>query len=471
MSNRSPDRAGREGAAAHAAPVDGLASAAGAAFAAMPLGCVIIAPDLTIADWNPAATRILGFSRAEVVGRPPFGLFVPKALRDATRNFLAGMETDASVRSWTYVNRTRDGREVQCEWQNVALRGPDGRFIGTLGTFADVTLRERSQRRLEESEAKFRSLVEQSLAGMYMIDGERVAYVNQRGAEILGYAPEEAIGRRFIEAIDERDKDSVVAQFALRTAGVKSKAGYTVRAVRKDGAPVIIGITSALVSVDGAPAIIGILQDVTEHEQAKQRILDHARQLEDAMLGTIGAVTAMIEQRDPYTAGHERHVSALGEAIGRELGLSSAQCRGLQIAGTVHDIGKNAISVEILNKNTRLTDAEFALIKEHSQAGYDVLRDIEFPWPVAEAVLQHHERLDGSGYPRGLAAEQIIPEARIIAVADVVESMATHRPYRSALGLDKALEEITQFRGARYDADVVDACVPLFRDKEYRLDA
>jgi PAS domain S-box-containing protein len=308
------------------------------------------------------------------------------------------------------------------------------------------------------------------MAGIYMLDGERVAYVNQRGAEILGYTRDEALGMRFIEAIDERDRDHVVAQFALRTAGVKSKAGYTVRAVRKDGAPVVLGITSALVTVDGAPTIMGMLQDLTEHEQSKQRILDHARQLEDAMLGTIGAVTAMIEQRDPYTAGHERHVSALGEAIGREMGLSSEQCRGLQIAGTVHDIGKNAISVEILNKNTRLTDAEFALIKAHSQAGYEVLKEIEFPWPVAEAVLQHHERLDGSGYPRGLSGDQIIPEARIIAVADVVESMATHRPYRSALGLDMALEEITQFRGARYDAAAVDACLTLFREKEYRLD-
>jgi PAS domain S-box-containing protein/putative nucleotidyltransferase with HDIG domain len=180
--------------------------------------------------------------------------------------------------------------------------------------------------------------------------------------------------------------------------------------------------------------------------------------------GTIEALAGTAEMRDPYTAGHQRRVSQLASAIAREMGLAEKTVEGLRVSGLLHDVGKVSVPAEILSKPGALTTNEFSLVKEHVRAGFDILKGIVFPWPVAEMVLQHHERLDGSGYPRGLKGEAICLEARILAVADVVEAMASHRPYRPALKVDAALQEIREHRGKLYDSDVVKACVQLFAD-------
>jgi HD-GYP domain-containing protein (c-di-GMP phosphodiesterase class II) len=175
--------------------------------------------------------------------------------------------------------------------------------------------------------------------------------------------------------------------------------------------------------------------------------------------------------RDPYTAGHERRVAEIAVAIGAELGFDSRRLEGLRVAGYLHDIGKITIPSEILSKPGRLTAIEFKLIQGHPQASHDVLKAVEFPWPVAGVALQHHERIDGSGYPQGLKGEAILFEARIMAVADVVEAMSSHRPYRPGLGIDKALAEIERGRGTVYDANVADACARLFGEKGYSIPA
>jgi putative nucleotidyltransferase with HDIG domain len=184
---------------------------------------------------------------------------------------------------------------------------------------------------------------------------------------------------------------------------------------------------------------------------------------------TLQAISVMLEKRDPYTSGHQQRVADLAERIALEMGLSKEQAHGIHLAGLVHDIGKIQVPSEVLNKPGALTDIEFNLIKVHPQTGYDILKGIKFPWPIATAVLQHHERLDGKGYPQGLKGEQIIIEARIIAVADVVEAMSSHRPYRPGRGLDAALSEITNLRGTQLDPDAVDACLRLFREGGYKF--
>ena len=191
------------------------------------------------------------------------------------------------------------------------------------------------------------------------------------------------------------------------------------------------------------------------------------RVLRLSLEGTLHAVSAAVETRDPYTAGHQRRVAALAVAIARELGLSDDECNTLRIAGTVHDIGKLGIPAEILSKPGPLSAIELDLIREHSQTAFKILADVPFPDSVAEIILQHHERLDGSGYPRALTGDQILREARILAVADVVEAMASHRPYRPARGIDAALGEIEQNAGRLYDPDVARACVSLFREKQF----
>jgi putative nucleotidyltransferase with HDIG domain len=185
---------------------------------------------------------------------------------------------------------------------------------------------------------------------------------------------------------------------------------------------------------------------------------------------TVEAIAYMSEMRDPYTAGHQRRVAKLASAVAREMGMAEEQVEGIRVSGFLHDVGKIVVPAEILSKPGRINEAELSLIRTHSSVGYEILKLLEFPWPVAKAVLQHHERRDGSGYPGGLTAEVLTVEAEILAVSDVVESMASRRPYREALGIDKALEEISEKKGTLYNPQVVDACLRLFRDKGFQLD-
>lgn len=187
-------------------------------------------------------------------------------------------------------------------------------------------------------------------------------------------------------------------------------------------------------------------------------------------MGTmIQAMSAAVETRDPYTSGHQRRVADLASSIAAQMRLPSDRIDGIRMAASIHDLGKISIPAEILSMPRKLSQLEFELIKTHPQAGYDIIKNIDFPWPIATIILQHHERMDGSGYPNGLSGDKILLEARILAVADVVEAMASYRPYRPALGLDKALEEIMQNKTVLYDAEAVDACLKLFKEQGYKL--
>ena len=208
---------------------------------------------------------------------------------------------------------------------------------------------------------------------------------------------------------------------------------------------------------------------IKQKENLEREVEERTEKLRLAMLNIAYATGAMLEMRDPYTAGHQRRVGALACEIGREMSLPDDTLEGLYMTGCIHDVGKITIPTDILSKPGKLSELEYALIKEHPQKGYEVLRNYEMPWPVAEIVYQHHERLNGSGYPRGLKGSEIALETCIISVADVVEAMMSHRPYRAGLGLDAALNEIIQNRGTLYHPDAVDCCVALFSEKGYQL--
>jgi HD-GYP domain-containing protein (c-di-GMP phosphodiesterase class II) len=213
------------------------------------------------------------------------------------------------------------------------------------------------------------------------------------------------------------------------------------------------------------------VQNLAERKRAERELQQSLNKLQVTLEGTIHALASAVEMRDPYTAGHQRGVTRLACAIANEMGLPEEQIEGIRMAGLIHDIGKINVPAEILSKPSALNGLEFGLIKTHPQVGCDILNGaIEFPWPIAQIVLQHHERMDGSGYPVGLSGEEIILEARILAVADVVEAMASHRPYRPARGMDQALEEISQNRGILYDPEVVAACLRLFTEKGFKLE-
>ncbi|MBW2039473.1 MAG: HD-GYP domain-containing protein [Deltaproteobacteria bacterium] len=207
-----------------------------------------------------------------------------------------------------------------------------------------------------------------------------------------------------------------------------------------------------------------------EHKRTEEALKHSLEKLRKAMGEIIQAMALTIEVRDPYTAGHQRRVANLACAIAKEMGLSEEQINGIHIAAVIHDIGKISIPAEILSKPDRLTKDEIAMVKAHPRAGYEIIRTIEFSWPVAQIVLQHHERIDGSGYPLGLKGEDILLEARILAVADVVEAMSFHRPYRPAFDIKKILEEISKNRGILYDTRAVDACLRLFVEQGFEFE-
>jgi PAS domain S-box-containing protein/putative nucleotidyltransferase with HDIG domain len=207
-----------------------------------------------------------------------------------------------------------------------------------------------------------------------------------------------------------------------------------------------------------------------ERRRLEEAEHENAERLQRALLGTIQAVALTVEKRDPYTAGHQQKVAHLAVEIARELGWPEDKVEGVRLGAMIHDIGKIYVPSEILNRPSKLSDLEFEVIKRHPQVGYEIVKDVEFPWPVAQIILQHHERLDGSGYPQQLCAEQIIPEARVLAVADLVEAVASHRPYRPALGVEVGLAEIQKYRDSLFDAEVVDACVRVFHERGFSFE-
>lgn len=321
---------------------------------------------------------------------------------------------------------------------------------------------------LVASEQRFRSLIENSPAGVFVVRDNHFVYANPHMERILGFARGEMIGVALHQVV--APKDQAILLDAHQQVVQRGFAGnFSVQALRLDGIAIDLGLQYVEAEFEGVPSMIGMAQDVSERYRAQAEIRHYIERLEQTTEATLQSVALMVEQRDPYTAGHERRVGELAAEIGREMGLSEDTNKGLRLTGFVHDIGKIAVPAELLAKPTRLSEPEMALIRVHAQVGHDVLKNVEFPWPVCEVILQHHERLDGTGYPRGLKGNQILLEARIMMVADVVESMGSHRPYRPSLGIEAALAEVESYSGSRYDPQVVEACLRLFREHGYTL--
>jgi len=364
--------------------------------------------------------------------------------------------------------KLKDGRII--DRYTSPITGSDGQHFGIVAYFRDITESRKAAQELADSEQRFRGLVEQSLAGIYIVHDGKFVYVNPRAAEILGYgSADDLIGKHFMQFTAEEDRGNLVETIRKLLNKEVAKIAIEFRAVHKNGHSITLGANASFAIYHGQPVVIGLIQDISEKKRAEERIQDYVTQLKTTFLSTVQLATSLSEMRDPYTAGHERRVSEIAVAIATEMGLDEQRIEGIKVAGFLHDIGKISIPTEILVKPGRLTKAEYALVQGHAQASYDVLKQVEFPWPVAIIALQHHERMDGSGYPNGLKGEETLLESRIMAVADVVEAMASHRPYRPGLGIDKALDEIERGRGTIYDPDVADSCLRLFREQEFVL--
>ncbi|MBI4302629.1 MAG: PAS domain S-box protein, partial [Chloroflexi bacterium] len=289
--------------------------------------------------------------------------------------------------------------------------------------------------------------------------------------DMLGYTEDELQAVDFTSVTHPDYAESGQRIFEQLRLGTLTHHRREKRYIRKDGSLTWADMAASAVRDSNGKLqyCIAVVADIAERKRAEEELKQTLENLQRVMNGITNAMGVIVEARDPYTAGHQRRVTQLAYALAQEIGLPPKQLEAIQVAGILHDIGKICVPAEILSKPGKISEPEFALIKNHPQMGYDILKGIEFPGPVAQAVKQHHERLDGSGYPDGLRGEEIILEARILGVSDVVEAMSSHRPYRPALGVANALEEISQKRAILYDPGVVDACLRLFMDKGFQF--
>ncbi len=309
--------------------------------------------------------------------------------------------------------------------------------------------------RVGELDLRFTDLSLSSADHIWELDVRgRYSYNSKGSALLLGYRPSEMHGRRPLDFVHPEDRRRLRSAIAQARASRQPLGELVHRAIAADGSEVYVESRAfPILDAEGRlRGYRGVDRNITDWFQAK-------RVMEETLIGTCEALGRMVELRDPYTKGHSVRVAALAVLLGKRLGRAGYELQGLQLMGLLHDIGKVGIPTEILSKPSRLSPEELELMRQHPQMGYDILKDISFPWPVAAVVLQHHERLDGSGYPQGLTGPELMWQVRLMAVADLLEAMATDRPYRPGLGLDVALRELGQQRGLLYDAEIVDAAL------------
>jgi PAS domain S-box-containing protein/putative nucleotidyltransferase with HDIG domain len=455
---------------------------------------------------NRWGLKFFGYSKEEIIGRNVIGTIVAPT-DNSGENLVDRMskiqKTPDKYYSSENENIRKNGEPVWIGWTNRGIFDKDGKLVKTLSVGIDRTVqhrseialiqsrkeletkvqertrelqeavasrtreleeRKRAEKELKESEEKFRLSFMTGLDAYFWatLEEGRLIEVNPVFEDIFGYTRDAIIGKTSLELglfADPADQAKMISE--LKAKGFVKDLEMKGR--KKDNTIIAISFSASKMLINDQMFSLGVIRDITERKKSLSM-------LQEALTGTVQAMATVVESRDPYTAGHQLRVAKITEAIASEIGLAAHRIEGLRLASLIHDLGKIAVPAEFLSKPTRLTEAEFELIKGHSRAGREILKDISFPWPISRIVLEHHERLDGSGYPNGLAGEAILLESRILMVADVVEAMASHRPYRPALGIEAALKEIEKNRGTLYDGAVVDACLFLFREKGFRLE-
>ncbi len=335
-----------------------------------------------------------------------------------------------------------------------------------IGIVRDITGIKRKENEHKETQDRCDTIIKNANEGIAIIQEGLIKSVNPNLIKTLGYSTAELIDKPFHSIVATDQIEQIVRLY--RQDGLEGKKTASFEAILKTKRHnrIIVEINLSETVIDGKPAHFAIIHDITKHKEMQQELLNTLEKLRLTLATTTQAISMIVEQKDPYTAGHQRRVADLARAIATEMGLPMEQVDAIRIAGILHDLGKISIPSDILTKPTQLNESEFNIIKAHPQTAYDILKTIDIPWPIAQIVYQHHERINGSGYPRGLKENGILLEAKILAVADVVEAMISHRPYRAARTIEEALEEISKNKGIRYDSTVVDACIRLFtRDR------
>ena len=420
---------------------------------------------------NDLFCEYLGCSQEEITSLNPYGFLTEdskKLLLERMEKISQGVEVPEIVE---YEGFDKKGKRWILQLHNKNIYDAEGHLVAVDVVAHDITEHKQSEEALRKSEENFRLSLDESPLGVRIVTAEgETLYANRAIVDIYGYdSIEELRGAPLKKLYTPESYAEFKIRKEKRERGELGPSEYEISIVRKNGEIRLLHVFRKEIFWNGKKQSQVVYQDITERKQAEEKLHQTLDRLSKAFGATVQVMVSAIEMRDPYTSGHQLRSANLACAIAKEMELPQDKIDGLRMAGSIHDIGKLSIPAEILSKPTKLTNTEFSLIKEHSLSGYEMLKNVESPWPLAQIVYQHHERMDGSGYPRNLKGDEILMEARIMAVADVVEAMASHRPYRPALGIDTALAEIEKNKGTHYDNAVADACLKLFREKDYKL--
>ncbi|OPX99376.1 MAG: Cyclic di-GMP phosphodiesterase response regulator RpfG [Syntrophorhabdus sp. PtaB.Bin006] len=427
-------------------------------------------PEGRLISANPAMVHIFGYASPEEmissvtnIGRQLY------TNTDDRRAFMQLLEHHGITGGFESQFYRKDGSVLWGSLNVRAVKDSGGTILYYEGTLMDITARKNAEEELKKSEAKYRNIFENAVEGIFQVTADgRYMSVNPALARIHGYSsPEEMVNSVTDIAhqlyVDPSRRDELMRQ--MKEKGFVK--GFEIMMRRKDGGLQWVSMAShAIRDVNGTVLYHeGTLEDITSRKLGDEEL----KQLRKTLGGTIRALSSTVETRDPGISGHQGMVSNLAVDLSRAMELPRDMIKSIEIAGLIHDIGKVSVPVEILSKPKGLTRMEYDFIKLHPQSGYEILKEAELPYPVAEIILQHHERLDGSGYPAGLKGNEILREARILAVADVVAAMLSPRPYRPAHGMDAALNEIEKNKGILYDSEVVDVCLKLFTNRGFQF--
>jgi PAS domain S-box-containing protein len=422
--------------------------------------------------------RFSGYTPEELIGKSGFTFIHPDDLERAVNDYSKAIlsKNTAIPNGFRMIHKDGTERYLEGLGKNL-LDNPD--VAGFIMNVHDATESKKAEDKLKESEKKYRIITEKMTDIVWLLDMNlRTVYVTPSVQTVLGFTQEE----RMSQTVDQQltpdslniALETMAKELALEEQGQRDYQKNVILELEyyhKNGSTRWLEtIMSGLRNDQGIlDRIHGVSRDITARRKAEEKLLQTLESLRKAFGVTMQVMVAAIEMRDPYTAGHQVRAADIARVIATEMELPPEKIDGIRMAGAIHDIGKLSIPAEILSKPTKLTDIEFSLIKEHAQSGYEMLKNVESPWPLAEIIYQHHERINGTGYPRNLKGDEILIEARILAVADVVEAMASHRPYRASLGIDTALGEIEKNKGILYDLDVAETCLKLFREKKYQF--
>jgi len=422
---------------------------------------------------SPQALKLSGAKVPEdLIGKSTFEFIDPKDCERATMNLKKTLE-NGFTKNEEYVLKRIDGSSYAGELSASMIKDINGQPKAFIATIRDITERKQAEEALRQSEQNYKTLIENINVGIYRNTVGPVGKfieANPAIVKMFGYDSRDEFLATHVADLYQNPEDRKKFNAKMLEYGFVKDEELQLR--RKDGTPFFGSVSVVAVKEETGEVKYydGIIEDITERKRSQEKLHESLEKLRSTISNTLEAMAKILESKDPYTAGHQKRVAILVLALAEEMKLPDHQIEGLHVAALIHDIGKIYVPAEILSRPTKLTESEFALVKTHPGLGSDILRKIEFPYPIADIVLQHHERVNGSGYPQGLRGDEIMFEAKLLCVADVVEAMSSHRPYRPARGIYATLDEISKNKGLLYDTGVADVCLKLFYEKGFRFE-